>query len=67
MLIQIHHQNIKEPDKTEFILQMELPENHPNKALRQKFDQLWISDPPPEGHQFMVCNWESEHFIKTYA
>lgn len=62
-LYQIHHQ-FRNKDKTEFIAQSEFTTN---EELRKHIAELKISHPLPENTIWMVCNEDSEHFIKTYA
>ena len=60
-LFQLHHQN-KKDYSTEFIAQASICcEKHMNLWWKQV-----VNDHPlPEGYQWMICNEESEHFIKT--
>lgn len=59
MLLQVHHQF---KDHTEFVEQRDCAGHD---EVREWAKELWISNPPPEGAQFMICNEKSEDFIKT--
>ena len=68
MLWQYHHQN-KKTGKSEFVSQFEVPNNTDRdenlSIMYREFDRVKEKFPPPPGTMWMICNENSEHFIKT--
>jgi len=68
MLFQLHHQSLKNPEKTIFCAQFEILKSSYKEErdfMNSFIDDAWENYPPPEGYQFMVCNENSKYFLKT--
>jgi hypothetical protein len=70
MLFQIHHQDKKDQNKTEMIIQFEIQgkedqDGYSRDILKSNFEWAKAHHPLPEGMQWMVCNEKSSLFWKT--
>lgn len=68
MLFQLHHQSIKNPDKTIFCIQDNLPDDsyiERRNFLKKIIAEAWEKYPPPEGYRFMFCTEKSHYFLLT--
>ena len=61
-LFQLHHQNKKNPKETIFVAQNAIC---CSKHMNLWWEQVAQDHPLSEGYEWMICNEESEHFIKT--
>jgi hypothetical protein len=67
MLVQLHHQN-KKTGESIFIAQNDIDITTGDNGKEQ--ERLWMEEtnqkhPIPDGHQWMWCTENSEHFVKT--
>lgn len=69
MIFQIHHQRIDDPRSTEMVAQGDPEEIGVTPDGIGEFMENWIKDvatrhPLPEDCQWMVCNEESDLFVR---